>query len=91
MIEISDLDFMISIQNDIQTTVRDIVEREVSQINDEIADAISRAAMNAASEASEEILKAYPFMTENVTSEDIIYEELQVKIEDDIYNNLRRY
>lgn len=88
MIDVSDMSFMVDVRNDIETTVRDIIEREVSAAKDEISDIISRTAMNAASEACEEINKAYPFMTENATSEDIIYEELQNSIEDEIRNNL---
>lgn len=89
MIEPSELDFLVEVRNDIETSVRDIIDNQVNSIKDEIADHISRAAMNAASEASELIQKAYPFMTENAISEDMMYEELQGKIEDHIYNNLR--
>ena len=88
MIDVNDIEFLGDVKNEMDTTIRDLIENEISSSKDTILDAISREAMNAASEIATEIIKKYPHVEQSV-SEDMIYEELQGKIEDEFINNLR--
>lgn len=89
MIDPTDMGFIVDVQNDIQTTVKDLAESHINTIKDEIADAISMKCSSAAGDVVQELMQKYPFMTENATSEDIMWEELQNQIEDAVYNNIR--